>query len=87
MPRNIGYNYQYVTFRFQPDGSTNLPARSVSDSNGCWFVTLRNINDSNPTVSGTALVTQTGGGTRAVNFFTLLVDPVTGATKQFRPGI
>jgi uncharacterized protein (TIGR02596 family) len=87
LPRNIGYNYQYVSFRFQADGSTNLPARSASDTNGCWFVTLRNINDVNPSMQGTTLVTGTAGGSRAVNFFTLSVDPTNGATKQFRPGL
>jgi uncharacterized protein (TIGR02596 family) len=87
LPRNIGMNYQYVTFRFEPDGSTNLPTKSSTDPAGCWFVTLRNINDVNPTMSGTSLVTKTGGGTRAVNFFTLVVDPVSGSTKQFRPGL
>jgi uncharacterized protein (TIGR02596 family) len=87
LPRNIGINYTYVGFRFLPDGSTNLPSKSTGDPNGCWYVTLRNVNDVNPQLGPGSLTTGAAGGTRPVNFFTLLVDPVSGTTRQFRPGI
>ena len=75
MPRGIGLNYDYVAFRFLPDGSTNLPGKSATDANGAWFVTLQNIND------------KPVGTTPPNNFYTLQVDPVSGTLKQFRPGI
>jgi uncharacterized protein (TIGR02596 family) len=71
----VGTNYSYVAFRFMPDGSTNLPPKSVSDANGGWFVTLHNLND------------PMGASSPPPNFFTLQVDPVSGTLKQFRPGI
>jgi uncharacterized protein (TIGR02596 family) len=74
LPR-IGTNYDYVYFHFMPDGSTNLPTRSSTDTNGAWCVTLQNINDpAQPT-------------TPPPNYFTLQIDPVSGTMKQFRPGI
>jgi uncharacterized protein (TIGR02596 family) len=82
LPRNVNYNYDYVAFRFNIDGSTNLPLQS-KETSGNWFVTLRSINDVNPQMQGTVLMS----GNHAVNFFTLAVDPVTGVLKQFRPGI
>lgn len=75
MPRNVGTNYDYVSFRFMPDGSTNLPLKSATDANGSWYVTLQNINDP---VSATVPPN---------NFYTIQIDPVSGAMKQFRPGI
>lgn len=69
LPRNIEQNYEYVAFRFLPDGSTNLsPAPGK-----LWYVTLHNIND------------RPKGTTPPNNFFTLQIDPVSGATKNFRP--
>ncbi|MEP6671090.1 MAG: Verru_Chthon cassette protein D [Chthoniobacter sp.] len=75
LPRNISRNYDFVWFRFMPDGSTNLPARSNSDPNGAWFITLLNMND------------PTTGNTPPPNFFTIQIDPVSGSMKQFRPGL
>ncbi|MEI9898361.1 MAG: Verru_Chthon cassette protein D [Chthoniobacter sp.] len=75
LPRKIGTNYDYVWFRFMPDGSTNLPPKSNTDANGAWFITLLNIND------------PTTGNTPPPNFFTVQIDPVSGAMKQFRPGL
>jgi uncharacterized protein (TIGR02596 family) len=73
MPRGIKLNYDFVYFRFMPDGSTDLPATTTLDAHGAWFVTLHNINDK--------------AGVVPANFFTLQVDPVSGTLKQFRPGI
>jgi uncharacterized protein (TIGR02596 family) len=71
----VGTNYDFVWFRFLPDGSTNLPLKSNSDANGAWFVTLQNLTDPvNPPKP-------------PANFFTLQIDPVSGAIKHFRPGI
>ena len=79
LPRNIGMNYDYVYFRFMPDGSTNLPLKS-SDGNGSWCVTLQNIND--PVTADAPM-----NGSKPFNFFTLQIDPVSGAMKPFRPGL
>ena len=40
LPRGVGTRYDYVSFRFLPDGSTNLPQTGTA-----WCVTLCNIND------------------------------------------
>ena len=69
LPRGVGKNYNYVAFRFQHDGSTNLSAAQA----GGWFVTIHNMT---PPVTGT---------TPPPNFFTLQIDPVNGAIKGFRP--
>ena len=78
LPRNIGTNYDFVYFRFLPDGSTNLPLQAANpgaNGNTAWCVTLLNINDpATPTAP-------------PPNFFTLQIDPVSGTIKQFRPGI
>lgn len=76
LPRGVGRNYEYVAFRFQPDGTTNLSATG-GPSNGLWFITCH-------------LQTDTGkatGGKPPPNFFTWMVDPVSGATKVLRPGV
>lgn len=75
LPRNIGTKYDFVWFRFMPDGSTNLPPKSISDPNGAWCITLQNMNDPVGTTKPPA------------NFFTVQIDPVSGAMKQFRPGL
>lgn len=75
MPRKVGTSYDYVCFRFMPDGSTNLPIKSSTDANGAWYVTLQNINDPTTPTAPPA------------NFYTVTIDPVSGAMKQFRPGI
>lgn len=82
LPKSVTVNgkavpvpYDYVYFRFLPDGSTNLPLQSKSDPNGAWCVTLQNIND------------PAKPNTPPPNFFTLQIDPVSGTIKQFRPGI
>lgn len=69
LPRGVGKNYNYVAFRFQQDGSTNLAPTQP----GGWFVTIHNMT---PPVTGT---------TPPPNFYTLQIDPVSGAIKGFRP--
>lgn len=39
MPRGVARNYQYIAFRFRPDGSTDLPSSSQ------WYVTMHNLNE------------------------------------------
>lgn len=70
-----GYTYKYVAFRFQPDGSTNLPPTRS------WYVTLHAETD-------TAKIedSKNPSGVKAPpNFFTLQVDPVSGTTRAYRP--
>jgi len=69
MPRNVGTKYDFVYFRYMPDGSTNM------GQTGTWCVTLHNIND---VINGT---------TPPPNFYTIQIDPVSGAMKQYRPGL
>lgn len=59
----------YHSFRFKPDGSTNLdPSRA-----GGWFVTLR---PESAELKANGL---------PANFVTIQIDPVTGLLRQFRP--
>jgi hypothetical protein len=69
--------YGYVYFRFLPDGSTNLPIQgsTTAGASGAWCITLQNITD------------PAKPATPPANFFTLVVDPVSGTIKQYRPGI
>jgi len=71
MPRGIDWNYQYVKFRFLPDGSTNLN----STTSTVWCITLHNIND------------KPSGTVPPPNFFTLQLDPVSGTVRLFRPSV
>jgi uncharacterized protein (TIGR02596 family) len=69
LPRGIGRNYQFVTVRFQPNGSTTLPATGSM----AWFLTVH------PLVDGATSTTA------PANFFTLQLDPVSGTFKVVRP--
>jgi len=71
LPKGIQRQYEFVSFRFMPDGSTTLGATAL------WFITLHGINERQSTKGG-----QVGP---PPNFFTLQIDPVTGSTKMFRP--
>jgi hypothetical protein len=78
LPRGVDYNYKYSLFRFYPDGSTNLSPTGDPD-NGRWYVTIHALSDS---------ATGTGEGiVPPANFCTVQIDPVSGTTKSFRPGI
>lgn len=64
-------SYVYQSFRFRPDGSTDLS--STGDVQ--WYVTLHGLNDR-----------QAEESTKPPpNFFTLQVDPVSGTARSFRP--
>jgi uncharacterized protein (TIGR02596 family) len=71
MPRNVGKNYDFVWFRYMPDGSTNLPSAAGT----VWYVTLHNLTD------------RVVGNTPPANFYTIQIDPVSGTMKQYRPGL
>jgi uncharacterized protein (TIGR02596 family) len=64
-------SYVYQTLRFKQDGSTDLP----SAGNAQWFITLHGINE----------VIATESSKPPANFFTLQIDPVSGAARSFRP--
>jgi hypothetical protein len=61
---------EYVSFRFRPDGSTDLPGRSRGGSD-TWYLTL---------VKG-----EGEEGAVPENFFTIQVDPFNGKIDVFRP--
>lgn len=75
LPRGVKKNYEYLAFRFLPDGTTNLPATGGA-ANGLWFLTVHILADLNK-----ATDTQP-----PPNFFTWIIDPVSGASKILRPG-
>jgi len=77
--QKVARSYQFVKFRFLPDGSTDLPPRAkegqtgTSDSNDdSWYITLVNLSDENKEIS-------------SVNYFTLQVDSISGSIKSYRP--
>lgn len=63
--------YEYVSFRFLPDGSTNL----MPSAN--WYLTLHSMTDRVGDDGGKAVPPP--------NFFTVQIDPISGATKAYRP--
>jgi uncharacterized protein (TIGR02596 family) len=71
LPKGIRKQYEFVSFRFMPDGSTTLGPTTL------WYLTMHGINDRPKTKGGKVGPPD--------NFFTLQIDPVTGATKIFRP--
>jgi hypothetical protein len=71
LPGRVAKNYDYVFFRFLPDGSTNLPPVGTK-----WYIT----------VHAEADLAKTAGDQPPPNFFTLMIEPVSGASKILRPG-
>ncbi len=68
LPRGVDRNYKYVSFRFRPDGSTDLnPIKQ-------WYITLHSLTD------------EVSGSEPPPNFFTVQIDPVSGSTRNYRPG-
>ena len=65
----IGKNYNSVTFRFYPDGSTNIGDPNVN----VWFLTAHQVQD------GDQLTTAPS------NFLTIQIDPPNGNLREFRP--
>ncbi|MDB6156277.1 MAG: hypothetical protein JWL90_4730 [Chthoniobacteraceae bacterium] len=80
LPREVGLNYEYVKFRFQPDGSTDLNLSLTGPAEGKWYVTLHGID-----YDAVTTTSPKDSSSKQINFFTLQVDPVSGATKSYRP--
>lgn len=71
LPRGVNYNYRYVSFRFLPNGGTNLSPIPTDT----WYLTLHAVTD------------KVTNATPPANFFTLQIDPVSGSTRIFRPNL
>lgn len=81
LPRGVGQNYDYVYFRFNPDGSTDLPptGNTGKDSaGGRWYITVH---------SGADLLRTENNSKAPPDFATWQIEPVSGTAKVFRPGI
>jgi len=79
--KKVGRNYWINSFRFLPDGSTDLPPTAGSNSEDAatstsdrWYVTMLGLADENKPIEQT-------------NFFTLQIDSMSGSLKAFRPSI
>jgi uncharacterized protein (TIGR02596 family) len=77
---SVGRKYEYASFRFLQDGSTDLPPSTKKGGTGTgqsdddsWYITLVNLNDEFKSID-------------QINFYTVQVDPVSGTTKSYRPG-
>jgi uncharacterized protein (TIGR02596 family) len=78
--KKVGKNYEFVAFRFLPDGSTDLPVRATTGSGSpttpttgdTWYVTLVGLADE-------------GKEIKEINYFTIQVDPISGTQKSYRP--
>ena len=83
LPKGFEKSYEYVAFRFLPDGSTDLaPTGTASGTNtgDSWYITLINPKDAKATKLGVK-------DGEAGNYFTLQIDPVTGSTRSYRPQV
>ena len=81
LPRGVKFKYDYRAFHFLPDGTTDLPPLGTTgkdSSGGRWYITLHSVNDLGRTSNNT---------NPPPNFFTWMIDPVSGTTKTFRPGL
>jgi uncharacterized protein (TIGR02596 family) len=83
LPRGVKKNYTYVSFRFQPDGSTSLSPTgpTTSGANGQWYITVHLLSDADRSANGIG-----NNPNQVHNFFTWMIDPVSGSTKVLRPG-
>ena len=88
LARGVGHNYDYVSFRFLPDGSTNLPptgttgkdGKETPSQGGLWYISIHAINDWEQLKKG-------GNLKPPANYFTWMIDPLTGTSKTFRPSV
>jgi uncharacterized protein (TIGR02596 family) len=81
LPRGVGQKYDYVWFHFNPDGSTDLPPLGTKGKNsdgGRWYITVHSIAD---------LARTDNNNKPPPDFFTWMVEPVSGTSKTFRPGV
>jgi uncharacterized protein (TIGR02596 family) len=77
--KKVGKKYEYVSFRYLSDGSTNLPPRAKigggsgnSEEGDSWYVTLINLTDE-------------GKEIKEINYYTVQIDPISGTQKAYRP--
>jgi uncharacterized protein (TIGR02596 family) len=77
LPKEKARKYSFASFRYYPDGSTSL------SRNGNWYFTLHPV-DAVGVLSGAPGESEPIKG---INYFTLQIDPVTGATRSYRPQI
>jgi uncharacterized protein (TIGR02596 family) len=76
---SVGRKYEFTSFRYLQDGSTDLPTSTKATAGGAgraddsWYVTLVGLNDNEVDIN-------------TVNFYTVQIDPISGATKGYRPG-
>ncbi len=89
LPRGVGRKYDYTSFRFLPDGSTNLPPTGATpgksnptpaSEGGRWYITIHTAVDWEKQKKGDNL-------TPPPNYFTWMIDPLTGNSKTYRPGV
>jgi hypothetical protein len=64
----------YIAFRFQPNGSTNLPTSADVSINKAWSISLKNLKDRS-----------INNITPAANYVAVVIDPLTGRTLSYRP--
>ena len=69
-------SHTYVAFRFQPDGTTDLPSTLLNSTTSTpWCLTIRSPH-SKPAASAQY---------PAANYATLVLDPLNGRTSSYRP--
>jgi uncharacterized protein (TIGR02596 family) len=76
--QRVAKKYDYQSFRFMPDGSTDLTPRAKKSTGGTsgtddsWYITVVGLGDVDKPVE-------------TINFYTIQLDAVSGTTKAFRP--
>jgi uncharacterized protein (TIGR02596 family) len=78
LPADKAKRYTFASFRFLPDGSTNLKL------NENWYITMHSIADA---VKLDVAPADAADAIRSINYFTVQIDPVSGATRSYRPQI
>lgn len=82
----VGRKYHYTTFRFLPDGSTDLPPNGTLNGSGnrpkgdSWYITVHGTHarkGAGETEGSTTILPE--------NYFTVQIDPITGSTRSYRP--
>jgi len=77
-------NCRYAVFRFEPDGSTDLPAWPLDNEDEQWFVTLVQENDV-PTPAPGETPSADEDLVVPPDFVVVQVDPLTGQVRTLRP--
>lgn len=72
---SVETNVEYQVIRFKPTGGTDLSVTGTPEGNR-WFLTIKSENDPNVT---------SPSARPAHNFVTVLLDPVSGRVRTYRP--